>query len=208
MEMDGWTVDGCVSTDLVSLSGSSDQPLAIHVWPVLISGAAFSHLHIRLHIHPSTKTHQVLQFCASLHVPVVDRRVDDSRVEPDLRVKAVCPKSYLHPTLSNHCQTGTQLPPLDCTFNQSVRSRPLPSHFVNIPPVLLRAPPTSPHFNPQLPSQALVLPPAPCPQKICCGCRLNPSRVKSKVEPDAASLTIGDQEKCSHSAGGKKDRSS
>ena len=35
--------------NLVSLSGSSDQPLAIHVWPVLISVAAFPHLRTHLH---------------------------------------------------------------------------------------------------------------------------------------------------------------
>ena len=40
-------------SNLVSLSGSSDQPLAIHVWPVLISVAAFPHLRIHLHQIPS-----------------------------------------------------------------------------------------------------------------------------------------------------------
>ena len=74
--------------NLVSLSGSSDQPLAIHVWPVLISEAAFPHLRIHLHQLLLNNTHHLLQFCASLHVPVVDGRVDDSGVEPDLEVKS------------------------------------------------------------------------------------------------------------------------
>ena len=45
--------DKCVSTkqpNLVSLSGCRDQPLAIHVWPVLISVLAFPHLQQQ---HPS-----------------------------------------------------------------------------------------------------------------------------------------------------------
>ena len=37
--------------NLVSLSGSSDQPLAIHVWPVLISIPAFPHLQQQHQIH-------------------------------------------------------------------------------------------------------------------------------------------------------------
>ena len=38
--------------NLVSLSGSCDQPLAIHVWPVLISIAALPHLaSIVIHLH-------------------------------------------------------------------------------------------------------------------------------------------------------------
>ena len=131
---------------------------------------------------------------------------------PELSLTWKCnpqsPKPHLHPTLSDHCQAGAQLPPLDCTFYQSVRPRPLPSHFVHVPRVLLLAHPSSLHLSPQLPPQSLILPPASSPQKIRRGCRSNPSRVESKIEADAASLTIRDEEKRGHSAGGKQDRNS
>ena len=59
--LEGWIRDGfvsCKQSNLVSLSGSSDQPLAIHVWPVLISVLAFPHLQQQHQIHLHFDQHQ------------------------------------------------------------------------------------------------------------------------------------------------------